>query len=72
MPPPQRPSLLRRHHFDLATDEGNVAVVVRRDRRARNYTLRVSAASGTPVLTMPAYGSLKEARSFLDSHQAVR
>jgi predicted metal-dependent hydrolase len=69
MPPPaRRPSLLRSGHFDLATDAGAVAVVVRRDRRARNYTLRVKDAAGTPVLTMPLYGSLTEARAFLDRH----
>jgi predicted metal-dependent hydrolase len=69
MPPPaRRPSLLRSGHFDLATDAGAVAVVVRRDRRARNYTLRVKDAAGTPVLTMPLYGSLTEARAFLDQH----
>lgn len=68
MPPPQRTSLLRRDDFTITTDAGTVAVVIRRDRRARNYTLRLSDTLGTPVLTMPAYGSLKEARSFLDSH----
>jgi predicted metal-dependent hydrolase len=69
MPPSaRRPSLLRSEHFDLATDAGTVAVVVRRDRRARNYTLRVKDAAGTPVLTMPVYGSLNEARAFLDRH----
>jgi predicted metal-dependent hydrolase len=69
MPPSaRRPSLLRTEHFDLATDAGNVAVVVRRDRRARNYTLRVKDAAGTPVLTMPVYGSLSEARAFLERH----
>lgn len=66
MSPARRPSLLRTEHFDLATDAGTVAVVVRRDRRARNYTLRVKDAAATPVLTMPVYGSLNEARGFLD------
>jgi predicted metal-dependent hydrolase len=64
----RRPSLLRSEHFDLATDAGTVTVMVRRDRRARNYTLRVKEAAGTPVLTMPVYGSLGEARAFLDRH----
>lgn len=67
-PPARRPSLLRSEHFDLATAAGTVAVVLRRDRRARNYTLRVRDAAGTPVLTMPVYGSLGEARAFLDRH----
>ena len=55
-------------HFNLATDDGTVAVALRRDSRARNYTLRVRSASGAPVLTMPARGSLREARAFLDRH----
>lgn len=66
--PARRPSLLRSEHFDIATDAGTVTVVVRRDRRARNYTLRVKDATGAPVLTMPVYGSVSEARAFLDRH----
>jgi len=62
----RRPSLLRMDHFDLVTDAGSIAVMVRRNRRARNYTLRVKEAAGTPVLTMPEHGSLREARTFLD------
>lgn len=64
--PARRPLLLRNNHLELVTDAGDVAVVVRRDRRARNYTLRLRNASGTPVLTMPMYGSLNEARAFLE------
>jgi predicted metal-dependent hydrolase len=55
-------------HFEVATDEGLVAVALRRHARARNYTLRLQAATGTPVLTMPMRGSLREARAFLDRH----
>ena len=55
-------------HFELATEAGPVAVAVRRDSRARNYTLRVKSAKGAPVLTMPSRGSLREARAFLDRH----
>jgi predicted metal-dependent hydrolase len=58
----------RATHFDVVTDGGNVAVALRRHPRARNYTLRVGTAKGTPVLTMPARGSLAEARAFLDRH----
>ena len=61
-PPP------RATHFDLATERGNVAIALRRHPRARNYTLRVGSAAGSPVLTMPARGSLAEARAFLDRH----
>jgi predicted metal-dependent hydrolase len=64
----RRPALLRTDHFDLATEAGTILVALRRDRRARNYTLRVKGAAAAPVLTMPAYGSLREARSFLDRH----
>lgn len=62
-PPP-----LRTDHIDLVTDTGTIAVVLRRDRRARNYTLRLKNAGTTPMLTMPARGSLREARSFLEAH----
>jgi predicted metal-dependent hydrolase len=60
-PPPQRAT-----HFDLATERGTVAIALRRHPRARNYTLRVGTPAGSPVLTMPARGSLAEARAFLD------
>ncbi len=64
----KRPALLRTDHFELATEAGTIIVALRRDRRARNYTLRVKGAAAAPVLTMPAYGSLREARSFLERH----
>jgi hypothetical protein len=64
----RRPALLKTDHFDLPVANGTVQVAIRRDRRARNYTLRLKGAAATPVLTMPYYGSLKEARSFLDRH----
>jgi predicted metal-dependent hydrolase len=64
----RRPALLRTDHFELTTDAGTLLVALRRDRRARNYTLRVKGAAAAPVLTMPAYGSLREARHFLDRH----
>ncbi len=54
--------------FHVATDAGPVAVALRRDSRARNYTLRVHSAKGSPILTMPARGTLREARAFLDRH----
>ena len=58
----------RATHFELATERGSVAIALRRHPRARNYTLRVGRANGSPVLTMPARGSLAEARDFLDRH----
>jgi predicted metal-dependent hydrolase len=54
--------------FEVATDTGPVAVNLRRDPRARNYTLRVKGATRAPVLTMPMPGSVREARAFLDRH----
>jgi predicted metal-dependent hydrolase len=64
----KRPALLRTDHFELATEAGTIIVALRRDRRARNYTLRVKGPPLAPILTMPAYGSLREARSFLERH----
>jgi predicted metal-dependent hydrolase len=64
----RKPSPPVTQHFEVATEAGPVAVSLRRDRRARNYTLRVKGATRAPVLTMPARGSLREARAFLDRH----
>jgi predicted metal-dependent hydrolase len=55
-------------YFEVDTERGPVAVSLRRDTRARNYTLRVKGAARKPVLTMPTRGSLREARAFLDRH----
>ena len=55
-------------HFEVATEAGPVAVAVRRDARARNYTLRVRSARGARGPPMRARGSLREARAFLDRH----
>ena len=54
--------------FEVATEDGVVAVDLRRHPRARNYTLRVAGPSRPAVLTMPKRGSLNEARKFLDRH----
>ena len=62
------PARRRTDHLDLVTEAGRIAVVLRRDRRARNYTLRVKDAGATPVLTMPTRGSLREAQSFLEKN----
>ncbi|HZP19090.1 MAG TPA: SprT family zinc-dependent metalloprotease [Bauldia sp.] len=59
-PPPEQ--------FEIATESGLVAVKLRRHPGARNYTLRLKSATGTPVLTMPMRGSLRQARNFLDHH----
>lgn len=54
--------------FEVTTEDGVVAVDLRRHPRARNYTLRVAGPARPPVLTMPKRGSLTEARRFLDRH----
>ncbi len=54
--------------FEIATESGIVAVTLRRHPNARNYTLRLKSTTGTPVLTMPKRGSLRQARAFLDRH----
>lgn len=54
--------------FEVATENGVVAVDVRRHPRARNYTLRVAGPAQPPVLTMPKRGSVNEARRFLERH----
>ena len=68
-PRPPHAALLRTDHFEIETEAGTIIVTLRRDRRARNYTLRMSARGGGPVLTMPTYGSLGAARGFLESHK---
>jgi predicted metal-dependent hydrolase len=68
-PAAKRPALLRMEHLEVETPGGPVPVALRRDRRARNYTLRVKGAVATPTLTMPFHGSLREARNFLDRHR---
>ncbi|MCB4770620.1 M48 family metallopeptidase [Ancylobacter sp. Lp-2] len=52
----------------LRVDGREVVVTLRRDARARRYTLRVRAATRDVVLTMPARGSLKEATAFAERH----
>lgn len=55
---------------EIVTDDGPLAVDLRRHPRARNYTLRVAGPARQAVLTMPRRGSLTEARRFLDRHTA--
>ncbi len=56
--------------FELATDEGVIAVALRRNPRARNYTLRIGGPARPPTLTIPPRGSLSGAQRFLDRHVA--
>ena len=47
-----------------------MAVRLRRNRQARRYTLRIHAATRDVLLTMPARGSLREAKIFAQKHAA--
>ncbi len=55
-------------HLTQMIDGQAVIVPVRRSDRARRMILRMDAAGGGPVLTLPASGNLAEARRFLDAH----
>ncbi|MCS0503090.1 M48 family metallopeptidase [Ancylobacter mangrovi] len=52
----------------LQLTTGEVAVTLKRNARARRYTLRVRAATRDVVLTMPERGSLREALDFARRH----
>ncbi|PTW63106.1 hypothetical protein C8N35_1011156 [Breoghania corrubedonensis] len=46
-----------------------VRVDVRRNARARRYTLRLPASGGDPVLTIPERGTFRTARTFAEDHR---
>ena len=51
--------------------DGEIVLVrLRRNAQARRYTLRIHAATRDVVLTMPARGSLREAKAFAQKHAA--
>lgn len=54
--------------FRLCLSAEEVVVQLRRNPRARRYTLRVRAASRDVVLTLPARGTLNEALDFARRH----
>ncbi len=56
--------------IDVAVDEVIHAVLLRRHRQARRYTLRIQASTREVVLTLPLRGSLKEAQAFAQKHSA--
>lgn len=66
-PAPPRPAL----PASLAVEIGGAAVEValRVNPRARAYTLRLKPPAHDPVLTLPANGTLGQARAFLDRHR---
>ncbi|WP_428032726.1 M48 family metallopeptidase [Ancylobacter sp.] len=55
-------------HFSLRLAAEEVIVQLRRNPRARRYTLRVRAATRDVVLTLPARGTLHEAMDFARRH----
>jgi predicted metal-dependent hydrolase len=56
--------------FAVTHEQAVYPVRVRRNRRARRYTLRIQATSREVVLTMPLRGSLTQARDFAQRHGA--
>lgn len=46
----------------------DVSIKVRRNARAKRYTLRLSAAADGATVTIPARGSLREAKAFVHRH----
>lgn len=46
-----------------------MVVNLRRNKRAKRLTLRVSSVDGTPVLTLPPRVALREAQKFLDRQE---
>lgn len=55
-------------HVTLDIDGQPVRVALKRNARATRYSLRIPAAGGDPVLTLPANGSLSTARDFAARH----
>ena len=52
--------------LELDIDGRSVRIRLRRNHRARRYTLRLPAGGGEPILTLPADGSLRAARRFVE------
>src|SRR5437762_723719 len=50
--------------IEIAFEGERYRVNVKRNRQARRYTLRIQAPTRDVLLTMPARGSLKEAKAF--------
>lgn len=53
--------------FAIETSQGEIAVALRHNARARSYRLTI-AAPGKPVLTVPPNGRISEAEGFLRRH----
>lgn len=54
--------------IDIELEGRNVEVAIVRRSTARRYILRVRAANRDVQLTMPPYGSVREARAFAERH----
>jgi predicted metal-dependent hydrolase len=63
--PPEPPAT-----FAVVVDGESVPVRLRRNKQARRYTLRIHLATREVVLTIPARGSLREAKMFAQKHAA--
>lgn len=55
-------------HLEVPCGEKTIRVAVKRDPRARRFSLRVSAATREVTLTMPRRGSVKFATEFAKRH----
>lgn len=62
-------SKLQADHLILQIDGKPVEIVVRRNDRARRYSLRLPQNGTAPVLTIPKYGTMTEARQFIGRHE---
>lgn len=67
---PPRPAAgpARPDHCQVTIDGAAVRVVLNWSARASRYTLRVAGSVREPVMTIPARGSLAEAKRFLERH----
>lgn len=65
---PKAPPAPEPDHFRLRLDDEEILVTLRRNARARRYTLRVRAATRDVALTLPARGTLREAYDFAQRH----
>lgn len=54
--------------FPILAGDGTVEVTVRRNARARRYTLRLDRRGDGAVVTIPRRGSLAEAKAFVARH----
>lgn len=54
--------------IQIVFDREMYLISVRRNRRARRYTLRIHSATREVILTMPPRGSVREAKTFAQKH----